>query len=202
MGIDQARGEDLTLSRFFGDAVHAAYVVPDIQVAMQSWLELGCGPIYLMDRVRPDARYRGVSNNPCISAAILNSGSMQIELIQQHDATPSAYTEFLARTPQGGIHHLAYWVEDFAAIIARAAEHDVMLDVVQEFVEPDGTAFEIYVERAGRADPLLAQLMLNGPSKALYDGVRDAARNWDGATPIRDALELLGSGLDLHPEKT
>ena len=72
------------MSRFFGDAVHAAYVVPDIKAAMQAWLDLGCGPIYLMDHVNPDARYRGVRNNPCISAAILNSGSMQIELLQPH----------------------------------------------------------------------------------------------------------------------
>ena len=188
------------MSRFFGDAVHAAYVVPDIKAAMQAWLDLGCRPIYLMDHVNPDARYRGVRNNPCISAAILNSGSMQIELLQPHDDTPSAYTEFLARMPQGGLHHLAYWVDDFAAVIARAAEEGVMLDVVQEFVDPQGAPFEIYVERAGQSNPVLAQLMLKGPVEALYVGVRDAAQGWDGTAPIRDALDLLGDTLDLHPE--
>lgn len=188
------------MSRFFGDAVHAAYVVPDIKAAMQSWLDLGCGPIYLMDHVKPDARYRGTRNNPCISAAILNSGSMQIELIQPHDDVPSAYAELLARAPQGGLHHLAYWVDDFTAVIARAADEGVILDVVQEFIDSEGTAFEIYVERRGQADPVLAQLMLPSPVSALYDGVRDAAKGWNGKDAIRDALDLLGGALDLHQE--
>ena len=186
------------MGRFFGDAAHAAYVVPDIQAALQSWLDLGCGPIYLMDHVRPDARYRGMRNNPCISAAILNSGTLQIELLQPHDDTPSAYTEFLARMPHGGLHHIAYWVDDFASAIARSGKEGVFLDVVQEFIDPEGTAFEIYVERAGQPDPVLAQLMLKGPVEALYNGVRDAAQGWDGRAPIRDALGLLGDTPDLQ----
>ncbi|MBK8272967.1 MAG: VOC family protein [Sphingomonadales bacterium] len=56
---------------------------------------------------------------------------MQIKLLQPHDDTPSAYTEFLARMPQGRLHHLAYWVDDFAAVIARARREGVMLDVVR-----------------------------------------------------------------------
>ncbi|MBK8272966.1 MAG: hypothetical protein IPK89_08335 [Sphingomonadales bacterium] len=78
------------MSRFFGDAVHAAYVVPDIKAAMQAWLDLGCGPIYLMDHVNPDARYRGGRNNPCISAAILNSG-------QHADQVASAARRYAVR---------------------------------------------------------------------------------------------------------
>ncbi|GEO01560.1 hypothetical protein NSE01_33920 [Novosphingobium sediminis] len=123
-------------------------------------------------------------------------------LIPLHTVFPDATIVITHRDPVAVIRSsltlLAYWVDDFASVIARAAEDGVTFDIVQEFIDPEGTAFEIYVERAGQPNRILAQLMLAGPVAALYDGVRDAALGWDGSDPIRDALDLLGGALDLH----
>jgi len=186
------------MSRIFGDAVHAAFVVPDIHAAMQELIDDGVGPFYLMDHISPDARFRGQRNNPLISAAFGNSGSMQVEFIQTHDDTPSAYREYLQKNPQGGLHHLAYWVKDFDEAFALAATKGYHFNTVQEFIYPDGSAFEIYVEPVGRPDARLVQLMVPNPVEAFFNGVRAAADNWDGSDPVRDAFTLMGSEIDLH----
>jgi len=187
------------MSRLFGPAVHAAYVVPDIQVAMQEFIDHGFGPIWLMDHITPDARHRGARNNPCISAAFFNSGDMQMELLQPHDDTPSAYREYLERNPKGGLHHIAYWADTLEGAMQDAAAQGFDFNIVQEFIYPDGTAYEIYVERAGNPDALLVQLMIDSPVRAFFKGVYDSAQNWNGDEPIRDALKLLGSEMELKP---
>jgi catechol 2,3-dioxygenase-like lactoylglutathione lyase family enzyme len=186
------------MSRLFGKAVHAAYVVPDIQAAMQDWLERGFGPFYLMDHITPDARCRGERNNPCISAAFFNSGDMQIELLQPHDETPTAYREYLARHPEGGLHHIAYWADTLEGALDHAAKKGFEFTVVQEFIYPDGTPYEIYVEPKGKPDGTLVQLMIDSPVRGFFDHVTAEAAKWDGSEPIRDALPILGD-MDLNP---
>ena len=186
------------MSRIFGDAVHAAFVVPDIKAAMQELIDDGVGPFYLMDHISPDARFRGERNNPLISAAFVSSGGMQIEFIQTHDDTPSAYRELMLRNPVGGLHHLAYWVSDFDEAFALAASKGYHFNTVQEFIYPDGSPFEIYVEPVGKPDARLIQLMVPNPVKDFFEGVEAAARNWDGTDPVRDAFTLMSSDLDLH----
>lgn len=187
------------MSRLFGKAVHAAFVVPDIKAAMQEVIDDGIGPFYLMDHITPDARYRGTRNNPCISAAFVNSGDMQFEFIQPHDDTPSAFREFLERKPEGGLHHIAYWVDDIGDAVKDAQGQGFACNTVQEFVHPDGTAYEIYLEPLGKPEAKLIQIMVDSPVKAFFEGVRQAAESWDGSNPVRDALELLGPEMDLRP---
>jgi catechol 2,3-dioxygenase-like lactoylglutathione lyase family enzyme len=185
------------VSRLFGNAVHAAFIVPDIKAAMQEVIDDGIGPFYLMDHITPDASYRGTRNNPCISAAFVNSGDMQLEFIQPHDDTPSAFREFLARKPEGGLHHIAYWVDDIGEAVKSAEAKGYRFNTVQEFVNPDGSAYEIYLEPVGKPDAKLIQIMVDSPVKAFFANVRMAAENWDGSEPVRDALDLLGPEMDL-----
>src|SRR3954466_3042106 len=90
------------------------YVVTDLDQARAGWLELGVGPWFVMRGMALQADYRG---EPCgigLSLAFANSGEMQIELIQQVDATPRLVDEFLAAYGPG-LHQVAYWTTDFAA---------------------------------------------------------------------------------------
>ena len=67
------------------------------------------------------AHYRGEPCETTLSLALVNSGEMQVELIQQEDDTPSIFTEFLsAKGP--GFHQLAYWTDDFEATMRRDRE--------------------------------------------------------------------------------
>lgn len=189
------------MSALFGDAVHLAYVVPDIQVAMRQYTDRGFGPIYLLDRIASDAICRGERCNPCISAAFFNSGNVQIELIQPHDNTPNAYREYLEHNPQGGLHHIAYWTEDFEAALANAAAKGFHFSVVQEFVLPDGTPYEIYVELDAPTPGPLVQLMVESPVRAFFERVAGDAATWDGKDPIRDGLPILAASMDLDSLK-
>lgn len=179
------------MSRFFGDSVQVAYVVPDIDTAIRRMLNSGIGPVFVMRRVRLLARHKGRENSLLITVALAYSGGIQYEFVQQHDDTPSAYLDFTAAHPHGGFHHVAHFCENFDQPLRRARELGTEFEIVQEFLAPDGTPFEIYVRPKGVSDPLVTQLSLTGPLRAFFAQMEQAAQDWDGNDPIRDAIALL-----------
>jgi hypothetical protein len=179
------------MSRYFGKAVHAAFVVPDLQWEMKRMLASGIGPFYVMRNIRVAGRYRGKRHDVLISAAFVYSGSMQYEFIEQHDATPSAYREFLQRHSHGGLHHLAYFCNTFDEALNLAATHGTPFEIVQEFINPDGSPYEMYVQPLNSSDPVLMQLMIPSPLQAMFQEMENAAAGWNGEDPVRNALDLL-----------
>ena len=178
------------MSRYFGSSCQVAFVVPDMSVAIDKFVTNGVGPIFKLDRIRPAARYRGERYDPLISAALLYSGGIQYEILEQHDKTPSAYNDFIERHPAGGLHHIAFFSEDFDQSLALAASRGQTFEIVQEFIDPTGKAYEIYVEPRSGEDPLLIQL--SHPSiRDFFNLMERAASNWDGNDPVRDAQVLL-----------
>ena len=188
------------MSRFFGKAVHAAFIVPDIHKEIDRLLASGLGPVFTMDRIRPGARYRGKRSDPHITAAFVYTGSMQYEFVQPHDDTPSAYRDFLQLVPQGGFHHLAYFVDSFDAALAKAAAGGTRFEIVQEFIGPDEKAFEMYVQPVGQPNPLLMQLMIPSPLGAMFDTMEQIASTWDGKDPRRNAFDLLSPEMHAQSE--
>ncbi|MET0988461.1 MAG: VOC family protein [Steroidobacteraceae bacterium] len=178
------------MSQYFGKAVQTAYVVPDMEVAIQRWTAVGVGPFFVMREMLIPARYCGTRHDIVLSAAFGYSGSMMYELVQQHNDAPSAYRDFLAQRPEGGFHHLGYYCDSFDAVFERARARGRQFNVTQEFITPDGHAFEIYCEAANSKSPIVVQLMLNGTYGTAFEQMEAAAVNWDGAQPIRSALEL------------
>ena len=62
------------------------------------------------------------------------------------------------------------------------------LNVVVDMKDPStGKTIEIYCEPVGVDDPVLIQLMLPGLFDPWFETMRQAAVNWDGTDPIRDA---------------
>ena len=95
------------MSRLFGEIRQNGYVVRDIESALRHWTEtLGIGPFFYFERVPiDDFRYRGSPSPLEASIALANSGSLQIELIQQRNDAPSMYRDFLA-AGQEGLQHI------------------------------------------------------------------------------------------------
>lgn len=180
------------MSRFFGECVHAAFVVPDFDVAVQRLIDSGIGPIFVMKRIRVPGRFRGKRHDALFSAAFTYTGACQYEFICQHDETPSAYKEFIDRNPAGGLHHTAYFAPDgFDAAMAAAKAKGTEFEIVQEYIDPAGVAYEIYIEPKDKTNPLLAQLMVVGAMEPFFASMQAMAATWDGSDPIRDALQLL-----------
>ncbi|MBI1182278.1 MAG: VOC family protein [Alphaproteobacteria bacterium] len=162
-----------------------SYVVPDIDAALQRWTrKLGVGPFYIYRHLDlGPVTYRGKPSTLDASFALAQAGDIEVELIQQHDDAPSAYRDVYARD-RGGFHHVGAWVEDFDA--AKAAYERLGYPAVTTGGAPDiGGRFAYMDTRADlgvmvelveqRQDLLDFQVMLT-----------DAARDWDGAEPVRE----------------
>jgi len=156
------------------------YVVTDLDRTLASWVELGVGPWLVIRGLPMSVRYRGEPCETTISLALSNSGEMQIELIYQHDDTPSIFTEFLAAHGPG-YHQLAYWAEDFDATMKAVAEAG--WPVVWSGGENFGVRFA-YVEPPNSPAPVVEISELTETTRASAEFIRDAAANWDGTNPI------------------
>ena len=170
----------------FGPIRQIGYVVRDIEASMRYWTEhLGVGPFFYFDRApMRDFMYHGQPCDAHISAALGQSGSLQIELLQPRDERPSPYLDFL-RSGHEGVQHVAFWTEQFDTDLARATEAGF---------EPVLTGFTI--EAAGRIvyfsdhnsphPGIMVELSSLSPGKKrAFDAIADAAVGWDGSDPIR-----------------
>lgn len=166
---------------FPGPIRQFAYVVADIDESFERWLSVGVGPWFVM-RSMPQVgtTYRGAESEPILSIGFANSGDMQIELIQQHNNAPSIYREYLdvGRT---GMHHIAYWAEDFDETMARASAAGYR---TAQLGRSAGTGFA-YVDGGPAAD-FIEVMELSEMTRGFMDHIRDSAATWDGKDPIRN----------------
>jgi hypothetical protein len=116
-----------TPAGLWGEIRQLGYVVPaaQLQQAIADWVRVrGVGPWYVVEHPPvADFSHRGVPGTLDFTFALAQAGSMQIELIVQHNDQPSTYLEFLAATGGvGGLHHYAYWPDDIEAAFAEATD--------------------------------------------------------------------------------
>ena len=114
------------MSRYFGAIRQNGYVVRDIEAALQHWTTvLGVGPFYYLEHVIiENFQYNGAPTSADMSVALANSGSLQIELIQQRNDEPSMVRDFL-QAGREGLQHVAYWMDTPAkmdAALKKAGE--------------------------------------------------------------------------------
>jgi methylmalonyl-CoA/ethylmalonyl-CoA epimerase len=157
-----------------------AYVDADIDAAVQFWTStVGAGPFLLFEHPHMDeAWYRGRRIRLDISIALGYWRDMQIEIIQQHDETPSIYHD-QQHARDKGINHLGIFVEDLSP--ARATCARTNCEIVQEMYVGDKGG--IYVDTGGGRLIEFAAL-----PKAFVDAlpvIKAAARGWDGCEPLR-----------------
>ena len=178
------------MSRRFGEIRQIAFVVPDIDAAMNYWSgTLGIGPFFIKRSLTFTAfRYNGVEAvSPTISIALANSGSLQIELIQQHDNTPSIYRDFLA-AGRTGLQHVSAWVTCSEFDSLRAALIKVGLSLAQEgTITASGTRLAYYAP-ADAASGIIYEISDLMDIKHIHrvQLIEEAARQWDGTAPVRE----------------
>jgi hypothetical protein len=142
----------------YGSILQTAFVVEDIHAAMKTYVDrMGVGPWFLAERFNPaKAVYRGTPNVPLFSLAVAYSGTTQVELIQQHDDTPSVFNE-KPKAVRYGFHHWGVAVDNFDAEVARYLSQGYEVELIE-----GNAAFE-------------------GAFAPAYK----ASLNWDGREPIR-----------------
>jgi catechol 2,3-dioxygenase-like lactoylglutathione lyase family enzyme len=175
------------MSRFFGEIRQLAYVVPDIEEAMDYWSSvLGVGPWFYNPKVPiKNYQYRGMHYEPHNSVALANSGPLQIELLQTRNDVPSMYREFLEAGHEGA-QHVAYWTENFDQDLARLEEQGFTVAMRGEVGEKGRFVyFENTVHPGLHPGAVIELSEVAGPKGKLFRLIRESAQDWDGKNPVR-----------------
>ena len=172
------------MSRIFGEIRQNGYVVRDVEAAMHHWTTvLGVGPFFYFERVAMDEfDYRGKPSPLDVSIALANSGSLQIELIQQRNDAPSMYRDFLEREPRGGLQHVAYWTQTYDVDFQR-------LEASGYTVGQSGRIGEagrfVYFDTETDPGTVVELSEISGGKGRFFERIAAVAREWDGSEPIR-----------------
>lgn len=171
------------MSRIFGAVTQNGYVVRDIQAAMRHWIDvLGVGPWFYVERAPIQGfRYKGQPSSVDVSIALANSGSLQIELIQQRNNAPSMYRDFLDAGHEG-LQHLAYWTSQFEADLARILKAGYEIGQEGRVGSPGRFA---YLQTEAHPGTVVELSDISGPKGRMFARIAQAARTWDGTDPIR-----------------
>lgn len=158
--------------------IQNAYYVSDLDAAIRRWHAIwGIGPFLVRRHIQlPEVTYRGEPSTLDISAAYVQAGPIMVELVTQHDDTPSAFREMF-RHGQSGFHHVAMIPDDYDAQLAAYAREG--FEVVTELRTASGRG-AAYVDTR----PLFGHMVeVYWPSEglnALYREVAELAAGWDG----------------------
>ncbi len=172
-----------------GDIRQNGYVVDDLDAALTHWITvLGVGPWIVVDPLpATDFVHRGEATEPLdMAIALAHVGTLQIELIQQRCATPSAYREFL--TAHGpGLHHLAFWPADLDHALTYV-EADLGWGLIGGGQVGPGGRFRYYDTDPGQGSPIGGGTVMEladvrGARLAWFEQLAIDSRSWDGTTP-------------------
>jgi catechol 2,3-dioxygenase-like lactoylglutathione lyase family enzyme len=177
------------MSRFFGEIRQIAYIVPDIEAAMEHWSRvMGIGPWFYNPRVPiRNYHYRGETYQPHNSVALANAGSLQIELLQTRNDVPSMYRDFV-RAGFRGVQHVAYWTESFDADLASAQAAGFEVCMGGEVGE--NGRFVYFDDRSGMPGTTIELSEVAGPKGKMFRMIREASIGWDGTEPVRPFPDL------------
>ncbi|MDG2114529.1 MAG: VOC family protein [Actinomycetota bacterium] len=168
------------MSLHFGQPTQLGYVVRDLDAAIDHWSRvLGIGPWYLFDPfVTDEFVHRGEAVEPDVRIALSNSGSMQIELIEQRNDATTMYKEFLD-SGREGLQHLAWWPEDYDAALAHA--ESLGWTVGQQGAVTGGGRF-IYYDTEAHPGTVIELAEIGERGRSFFDHIANTAAAWDGVT--------------------
>ncbi len=162
----------------FGEAKQIAYVVDDIDEAMQRWhRDYGVGPFLVTRGAVPlsNAYYRGEkAQTTRLNIAFAYVGDMQLELIELIGDTPGLYTEFLDRGDYG-VNHYAVLVDDFPKAYNWALDNGWQA-VIDSGV--DGLARMSYMESPEK-DMVLEVIEWNPLTRPYFNGLEQLVKAAD-----------------------
>ena len=159
-----------------------AYLTQDLDAALKYWVDvLHVGPFYMFEHIALDnQRYRGQPTDVDLTIALGNSGAVQIELMVQHNDTPSVYKEFLD-AGRVGVHHFGLMPPDYQAAYDqyKALGHEAAFELT--LGDTHVTYFDT-VQSIGH----FTELWENTPAlNEFFVLVENAAKGWDGKDPVR-----------------
>lgn len=161
-----------------GALMQFAYTVPSIERAMPEWSRrLGIGPFAILEgSLLEDARYYGAPSDIDLRAALVFSGSMCIELIEQINDVPSVYRDAIEARGYG-FHHWAVSTADFDSEVARREAEGLRVAFSGRVTV--GGRFA-YIDTNAALGGMIELIEMNEAVEAFFTRLRDAAATWDG----------------------
>jgi hypothetical protein len=159
------------------------YVVENLDEALAYWVDVvGVAPFFVYrDFELAECFYEGEPITQVISVAFAQAGPVQVELIEQHGDTRSAY---LGRA-SGDAHHVAVWTRDYDRDV-DAYRARGLVDL--QWGTASGKEDERFVYLApGGPGPMIEVVEVLEPKARTYRAIADAAITYDGSAPVRDA---------------
>jgi hypothetical protein len=172
------------MQRFFGPVMQNAFVVRDLEAALEHWTRvMGVGPFFVFERVEfAEVWYRGRSAlDMDLTVAIGYWGNLQIELIQQRNAIASIYTDFPAQAV-GGLQHMGVITDSVPRDIARLKDEGI--EAVQYGMTTGGMRFA-YVSTDQHPGGMIELIESNPRMLAFFSKMHATAQEWDGTNPVR-----------------
>ena len=168
---------------FAGRLIQTAFTTADIHATMREMTRtLGVGPWFLRERgVFPRQVYRGQPSSTALAIAMGYSGDMQFEIIQQLDDSPSVYREAAERNGHG-LHHFGVAAENYDAALAHYRGMGFTLAYEAEVANGARVG---YFDTHGVLPAMIEAIEYLPATRAMFDGLRAAARDWDGRDPVR-----------------
>jgi hypothetical protein len=164
--------------------MQVAFVVEDIERAVAEWVRTtGIGPFFLVPHIElADFEYRGKKGAGLdFSVALAQSGGVQIELIEQHCDSPSAYRDTVAKGSEG-FHHLCIYTADYD----RTRQHYVDEGFA---VAVDGLFGDMrfcYVDTSPSIGCMMEIVEEHPLETDFFTRIAEAAGSWDRETdPLR-----------------
>ncbi|MFY9128613.1 MAG: VOC family protein [Limnohabitans sp.] len=167
-----------------GEVRQIAWVVKDIEAAMQHWHSvLGVGPWFYKEKIEvTEFWYKGVKSTPLLlSIAFANSGSLQLELIQQRNLAPSMYTDFLSRCGDG-MQHIAFWTSHFDQTSEKLLSKGYTQGHSGRVGQRGRFTYFVHSELPGNVVEISEQ---SGGKAEFFKEIATAAIDWNGSNPIR-----------------
>lgn len=170
------------MSQPLGQIVQIAYVVTDMDKALDDWLKKKItGPFHLIESLEfEDPRYLGASAEVDIDVALSFSGNMCVELIKQKSDAPSVYKELSDNG--GGFHHWGISTVNFEKDVEYYQEQGYGLAFAASIANLTRLA---YMDTSAEMGGMIELLELTPGLEENFKFFEDAAKDWDGSDPIR-----------------
>ncbi len=160
-----------------------AYFVQSIEESAERWARLtGAGPFFVTGHHVADRfTYRGTDQEADVSYGFGYSGDVQIQLIEQHDDTPSIYLDMFPDHAEGH-HHVARLVADYHAerdrIVGAGFELACELEAngIHACYLDTRSATGVFTELHSITDRILATFARWRDAHAEWDGTGDVLR--------------------------
>ncbi len=153
------------------------FVVNDLDVAIEHWTTtLEVGPFFVLEHVPYEhCVFRDQKSPIDMSVAMAYSGNMQIELVCQHNESPSIFTEHLASHGEG-LQHVGVLVEDLDDTLAFFETKSAA--PIQHGVAENGTRFA-YLNTDLYPGTMLELFQVPDRVASAFEYMQRAAEDWD-----------------------